>query len=91
MSHSSNRSGKIPDPGSLPGNETTVLDVPVKVPHTNSVLLSLVRDIGADWDIDYELELGLTVDIPLIGDFTIPITSKGEIKLPSLSDLWKNE
>ncbi|KAG5549760.1 hypothetical protein RHGRI_014908 [Rhododendron griersonianum] len=79
-------SGKIPDPGSLAGNETKVLDVMVKVPH--NVLLSLVRDIGADWDIDYELELGLTVDLPIVGNFKIPITNKGQIKLPSLSDLW---
>lgn len=79
-------SGKIPDPGSLAGKETTVLDVMVKVPH--NVLLSLVRDIGADWDIDYELELGLIVDLPVVGNFKIPVTNKGQIKLPSLSDLW---
>jgi hypothetical protein len=34
-----------------------LLEVPVKVPH--SVLVSLAKDIGADRDIDYELELGL--------------------------------
>jgi len=79
-------SGKVPDPGSLPANETIVLDVPVKVPH--DALLSLMKDLGADWDIDYELELGLTVDLPIVGNFTIPITNKGQIKLPSLSDLW---
>ncbi|KAJ8900438.1 hypothetical protein K2173_025215 [Erythroxylum novogranatense] len=78
-------SGTIPDPGSLKGNDTTNLDVPVKVPH--SILVSLVRDIGADWDVDYELELGLTIDLPVIGNFTIPISSNGEIKLPTLSDL----
>ncbi|CAL5339960.1 unnamed protein product [Camellia sinensis] len=82
-------SGTMPDPGSLTGNETTILDVPLKVAH--SVLVTLVKDIGADWDIDYELELGLTVDFPVIGDFTIPLSSKGEIKLPTLSDLWKKE
>ncbi|KAH7848456.1 hypothetical protein Vadar_002944 [Vaccinium darrowii] len=73
------------DPGSLPGNVTILLDVPVKVPHY--VLLSLVRDIGADWGIDYELELGFTVDLPIVGNFTISVTRKGEIKLPCLSDL----
>ncbi|KAJ8748929.1 hypothetical protein K2173_013365 [Erythroxylum novogranatense] len=78
-------SGTIPDPGSLKGNDTTMLDVPVKVPH--SILVSLVRDIGADWDIDYELVLGLTIDLPVIGNFTIPLSRKGEIKLPTLSDL----
>ncbi|KAJ7951202.1 Late embryogenesis abundant protein Lea14-A [Quillaja saponaria] len=80
-------SGTIPDPGSLKANDTTMLDVPVKVPH--SVLLSLAKDIGADWDIDYELELGLTIDLPIVGNFTIPLSQKGEIKLPTLSDMFK--
>ncbi|KAI8545041.1 hypothetical protein RHMOL_Rhmol07G0012400 [Rhododendron molle] len=82
-------SGTMEDPGSLKGNEKTLLNVPVKVPH--SVVVSLVRDISSDWDIDYELELGLTVDLPLAGDFTIPLSTKGEIKLPSISDFWKRE
>jgi hypothetical protein len=77
---------KVPDPGSLKANDTTLLEVPVKVPH--SVLVSLARDIGADWDIDYELEVGLTIDLPIIGDFTIPLSTKGEIKLPSISDIF---
>ncbi|KAJ4843873.1 hypothetical protein Tsubulata_024350 [Turnera subulata] len=79
-------SGKIPDPGSIKASDTTMLDVPVKVPH--SVLVSLVKDIGSDWDIDYELELGLIIDIPVVGNITIPLSRKGEIKLPTLSDLF---
>ncbi|KAE8709425.1 Detected protein of confused Function [Hibiscus syriacus] len=79
-------SGTIPDPGSLKAKESTLLDLAVKVPH--SILVSLVRDIGADWDIDYKLELGLTMDLPLFGDFTIPLSHKGEIKLPTLKDLF---
>ncbi|GMP61255.1 hypothetical protein CsSME_00023790 [Camellia sinensis var. sinensis] len=66
--------------------DTTILDVALKVAH--SALVTLGKDIGADWDIDYELDLGLTLDLPLIGNFTIPLSSKGEIKLPTLSDLW---
>ncbi len=78
--------GKVPDPGSLKANDTTLLEVPVKVPH--SVLMSLAKDIGADRDIDYELEVGLTIDLPIIGNFTIPLSTKGEIKLPSISDIF---
>ncbi|KAI3764404.1 hypothetical protein L2E82_14411 [Cichorium intybus] len=77
--------GSIPDPGSLKANADTMLDVGVKVPH--SVLMSLMRDIGADWDIDYELNIILTVDLPVIGNLNIPVNSKGEIKLPTLSSL----
>ncbi|XP_038876623.1 LOW QUALITY PROTEIN: desiccation protectant protein Lea14 homolog [Benincasa hispida] len=79
-------SGTVPDPGSLKASDSTMLDVGVKVPH--SVLVSLARDIGRDWDIDYELQIGLTIDLPVIGDFTIPLSTKGEIKLPTFSDVF---
>ncbi|RDX72054.1 hypothetical protein CR513_48516, partial [Mucuna pruriens] len=79
-------SGTIPDPGSLKASGSTMLDVPVKVPH--SVLLSLARDIGADWDVDYQLDLGLIIDLPVVGNITIPLSQKGEIKLPTLTDMF---
>lgn len=79
-------SGTMADPGSLKGNDKTLLQVPMKVPH--NILVSLAKDIGADWDIDYEVELGLTIDLPILGNFTIPLSKKGEIKLPSLSDIF---
>lgn len=79
-------SGTIPDPGSLKASDSTVLEVTVKVPHSAAV--SLVRDIGGDWDIDYCLELGLIIDLPVVGNFTIPISYKGEMKLPTVSDFF---
>lgn len=82
-------SGRIPDPGNIKANDSTMLDVPVKVPH--SILVSLVRDIGGDWDVDYTLELGLIIDIPVVGNITIPLSYSGEYKLPTLSDLWKGK
>lgn len=78
-------SGTVPDPGSLKANDKTILQVPMKVPY--SILVSLAKDIGADWDIDYQVDLGLTIDLPIIGNFTIPLSKKGEIKLPTLSDI----
>ncbi|KAF5464365.1 hypothetical protein F2P56_014445 [Juglans regia] len=79
-------SGTMPDPGSLKASDTTLLEVPVMVPH--SILVSLARDIVADWDIDYVLDLGLTIDLPIIGNFTIPLSNEGEIKLPTISDMF---
>ncbi|XP_042505180.1 late embryogenesis abundant protein Lea14-A-like isoform X2 [Macadamia integrifolia] len=79
-------SGTMPDPGSLEENKTTMLEVPMKVPY--SILMDLARDIGKDWDIDYELILGLTFDLPVFGNITIPISKKGELKLPTFSDLF---
>jgi hypothetical protein len=74
-------SGTIPDPGSLKPKDATMVDVPIKVPY--SILMNLAKDIGADWDIDYQLDLGLVIDLPVIGNFTIPLSQKGEVKLPS--------
>ncbi|KVH89075.1 desiccation protectant protein Lea14 homolog [Cynara cardunculus var. scolymus] len=79
-------SGTVHDPGSLKANSDTMLDVEIKVPH--NVLVSLVKDIAMDWDIDYEIEVILVVDLPIVGDISIPVTKKGEIKLPSLSDYF---
>ncbi|EXC35127.1 Desiccation protectant protein Lea14-like protein [Morus notabilis] len=79
-------SGKIPDPGSLKAKDTTLVEVPVKVPH--SLLVTLIKDVGRDWDIDYELLLDLIIDLPLVGNITIPLSRKGEIKLPTLSDVF---
>ncbi|KAF7154495.1 hypothetical protein RHSIM_Rhsim01G0166700 [Rhododendron simsii] len=74
----------VSHPGTLKADDTTLLTIEMKVPH--DVMVSLAGDVGADWDMDYELEMGLKVDLPLIKNLTIPITSKGEIRLPTLSD-----
>ncbi|BAB32715.1 putative late embryogenesis-abundant protein [Oryza sativa Japonica Group] len=79
-------SGTMPDPGSLTAGDTTRLDIPVKVPY--DFLVSLARDAGRDWDIDYEMRVGLTVDLPILGNFTLPLTKSGELKLPTLSDVF---
>ncbi|PKA65372.1 Late embryogenesis abundant protein Lea14-A [Apostasia shenzhenica] len=81
-------SGAMADPGWIEASGVTKLDVPFKVPY--DFLMSLLRDIGRDWDIDYELDIGLTIDLPVIGSFTIPLSSKGEMKLPSFSDFFKS-
>ncbi|XP_010522945.1 PREDICTED: desiccation protectant protein Lea14 homolog [Tarenaya hassleriana] len=79
--------GKVAAPGTLKGRGVTVLDVTMTVPY--DALISLGRDIGADWGIDYELDIGLIVDFPVVGNITIPVSKKGEIKLPTLKDFIK--
>ncbi|XP_073007844.1 late embryogenesis abundant protein Lea14-A-like [Typha latifolia] len=79
-------SGTMPDPGWIAASEKTELELPVKVPY--DFLVSLMRDVGRDWDIDYELEVGLTVDLPVVGNFTIPLSTKGELKLPTFKDMF---
>jgi hypothetical protein len=77
-------SGMMPDPGWIAASGSTKLELPVKVPY--DFILTLMKDLGGDWDIDYLLEVGLTIDLPVIGAFTIPLTTEGEIKLPTFRD-----
>ncbi|XP_066366748.1 late embryogenesis abundant protein Lea14-A-like [Miscanthus floridulus] len=79
-------SGTMPDPGWIAASGTTSLEITAKVPY--DFLVSLVRDVGRDWDLDYELQVRLTVDLPIVGSFTIPLTTSGEFKLPTLKDLF---
>ncbi|KQK04706.1 late embryogenesis abundant protein Lea14-A [Brachypodium distachyon] len=80
-------SGTIPDPGWIEeGGEVTKLEVPAKVPY--DFLISIMKDLGRDWDIDYELQVGLTIDLPIIGNFTIPLSTAGELKMPTFSDFF---
>lgn len=79
-------SGTMKDPGSIKADTKTGVELPLKVPY--DFIISLLKDIGRDWDIDYELDVGLTIDLPLIGDFTIPLRNAGEVKLPTISDLF---
>uniref|UniRef100_A0A803M325 Water stress and hypersensitive response domain-containing protein n=1 Tax=Chenopodium quinoa TaxID=63459 RepID=A0A803M325_CHEQI len=68
-------SGTIADPGSIRGKETTMLEVPMKVPH--SIIVSLARDIFRDWDIDYELQLVFKVKDPIMTLNKISLTNNG--------------
>eukprot|EP01018_Ginkgo_biloba_P004612 Gb_23369 [translate_table: standard] len=79
-------SGTIADPGSVKANDKTGFKIPVKVPY--DFLLSILRDVGGDWDIDYDWEVGLNMNIPIVGKFTLPLSQKGTLKLPTLSDIF---
>ncbi|MCL7022297.1 hypothetical protein MKW94_013512 [Papaver nudicaule] len=79
-------SGTMPDPGDINENDVTLLKIPVKVPY--DMLVSIAKDLGRDWDIDYEVKLWLIVDLPVIGNITIPLSKKGEIKLPTVSGMF---
>ncbi|RZC85082.1 hypothetical protein C5167_047864 [Papaver somniferum] len=79
-------SGTMPDPGDIEEKDVTLLKVPVKVPY--NMLMTIAKDLGRDWDIDYEVKVDLIVDLPIFGNITIPLSKKGEIKLPTASSLF---
>ena len=93
-------SGNIPDPGSIRANDKTAVKLPITVPYDfvisilrdiatpYDLVINVLRDIGTDWDIDYELVANLIIDLPIIGNFTILLSKKGTIKLPTFSGMF---
>ncbi|KAG9157947.1 hypothetical protein Leryth_000112 [Lithospermum erythrorhizon] len=63
---------KSSGPWSVEGKKVTILNMTINVPST--ILISLIKDIGRDWDIDYEIGMKITADFPVIRNFTIPIS-----------------
>nr|WIW57597.1 late embryogenesis abundant protein LEA27 [Pinus tabuliformis] len=72
--------GTISDPVTLKANGNTGISFPVTVPYNFPV--SIARDIGRDWDIDYQWEIGVVMHVPIVGNFTLPLSKKGTLKLP---------
>jgi len=77
--------GQITDPGDIKANDSTAIELPTTVAY--DFLWNLMKDIGADWDIDYTLEVGIQFKLPIVGKHTIPLHHSGTIKLPTFSDL----
>jgi hypothetical protein len=78
--------GTISDPVTLKANGSTGISVPVTVPYDFPV--SIAKGIGRDWDIDYEWEVALVTHIPIVGNFTLPLSKKDTIKLPIWSGIF---
>ncbi|GLJ37049.1 hypothetical protein SUGI_0750700 [Cryptomeria japonica] len=79
-------SGTIADPGSIMSKEKTLFNIPFKVPY--DFMLSILKDVGKDWDLDYQWEVCLTMHIPVVGKFTLPLSKNGTLKMPSISDIF---
>ncbi|KAL3700730.1 hypothetical protein R1sor_018752 [Riccia sorocarpa] len=79
-------SGQLTDPGDIKANGQTKIDLPTTVPY--DFLWNLMKDVGSDWDIDYKFEVGAEFKLPIIGKFTIPLSTTGTMKLPTLSDMF---
>ncbi|BBM99708.1 protein MpLEA-like4 [Marchantia polymorpha subsp. ruderalis] len=79
-------SGQLTDPGDIKALDKTNIELPTVVPY--DFLWNLMKDVGADWDIDYKFEVGVQFKLPIVGKFTLPLETSGTMKLPTLSDMF---
>nr|WIW57626.1 late embryogenesis abundant protein LEA56 [Pinus tabuliformis] len=68
-------SGTIVDHGSVKANDKTSMIIPVTVVPCD-FLLSIMKGVGRDWDIEYTWEIGLTMHIPVVGRFTLLLSRR---------------
>ncbi len=78
-------SGTLSDVAGVAASAATVTEVMSEVSY--DFLINLMKEIGSDWDIDYDFDVGMKVNLPVVGEFNIPLHKKGCIKLPTLSEL----
>ncbi len=75
-------SGQTDLEGSVPANGSTVLAVPVTIPYRQ--LMNAVDGVKAGSTVPYTADLGLLVDVPALGDMRLPMSTEGEIVIPTL-------
>ncbi|PIA51474.1 hypothetical protein AQUCO_01100366v1 [Aquilegia coerulea] len=76
-------SGNINNPeSSINKDGITFLDIEMQI--LRSLVANLVREMKFQFEIDYELEIGFTVQLPIIGRFTLYLENKGVFNLSSL-------
>ncbi|UCH49284.1 MAG: LEA type 2 family protein [Betaproteobacteria bacterium] len=78
-------SGSIKPSGSVPANGKSVLQLPARLD-----LASVVKTLpgvkpGAV--VPYEAQLNLIVDVPVVGEMTLPVERNGEIPVPALPQI----
>ena len=69
----------------VPAKSTKTLSLPAKVNYME--ILKALKGVRPGSKIPYNAQLGLSVDTPVLGLLNLPIEKKGELTLPSVSDV----
>lgn len=78
-------SGKADVRGTVPAGGSKVIGVPVRINYLDVV--KAVKGARPGAAIAYKAELGLSVDVPLLGNTRLPLSREGELTIPSSSTL----
>ncbi|MDP6636408.1 MAG: LEA type 2 family protein [Phycisphaerae bacterium] len=78
-------SGKSMMQGVIPANDSKTLGVPIKVDFLK--LISAVKGARPGASIPYKADMGLSVDVPIMGSLRVPMSKEGSLEIPSQSSL----
>ena len=77
--------GKADVQGEVPAKGSKVLGVPVQLSYLE--LIKAVKGAKPGASIPYTADLGLLVDVPVLGPSRIPMSEEGQIAIPTASTL----
>ena len=80
--------GKAPLQGTIPSQGSKTLPVPVKVNFLR--LIKAVSGARPGASIPYKADLGLSLDVPMLGNKRVPMSKEGTLDIPSKSSLLKS-
>ena len=75
--------------GAIPAHGSKVVQLPVNVDFMQ--LLRAVDGVGLGSVVPYDADLGLSVDTPLAGAMRLPLSTSGDVTIPSQEDLTIEE
>jgi LEA14-like dessication related protein len=79
-------SGKAADlQGAIPANGKRTIGLPVKIVYTE--LLAVLKELHLGSVVPYTAEMGLSVNVPLMGDLRLPLKKEGQFPIPAVPDV----
>lgn len=78
-------SGSAEITGMVPAKSQKVVSLPATINYLD--MLKALKDIRPGTKIPYSADVGLSVDTPALGQLRLPLKKKGELALPSVSDI----
>ena len=78
-------SGKADVEGEVPANSSRVLGVPVRINFQE--LITTVRGARPGSTIPYTADLGLSVNVPALGPMRLPMSTEGQLTVPTADGL----
>jgi LEA14-like dessication related protein len=77
--------GSLDESGTIAAKGARVLPVGAAVAFAD--LLNLLSDVKPGAVLPYTLDLGVSVDAPVVGRLRLPVTQKGKLPVPTLPDI----
>jgi len=69
----------------IPANASKTVGVPVKINFLK--LMGAIKGVGPGDSVPYKADMGLSLDIPLLGEKRVPMSKEGTLDIPSQTTL----